>query len=61
MTKLQDFLNSPVAAVTRMGRNPKAGDVYGLELECEGRNVDHDGTWLNHICSHKPGSANSDE
>lgn len=43
MTKLQDFLNSPVSQVTRMGRAPKQGDVYGLELECEGRNVDWDG------------------
>lgn len=44
MTKLQDFLNSPVPAVTRMGRGAKQGDVFGLELECEGRNVDFDGS-----------------
>lgn len=37
MTKLQDFLNSPVRDLIR-GR-VKAGDVFGIELECEGRNI----------------------
>ena len=44
MTALQDFLNSPIRNVSAMGRAPKTGDLFGLELECEGRNVDWDGS-----------------
>jgi hypothetical protein len=47
MTKLQDFLNSPIAGVSKMARAPKQGDLYGIELECEGRNVDWDGSDAN--------------
>lgn len=43
MTKLQDFLNSPIAKVTKMARHAKQGDLFGVELECEGRNVDYKG------------------
>lgn len=43
MTKLQDFLNSPVADVTPMVRRAKTGDLFGIELECEGYAVDWDG------------------
>lgn len=43
MSKLQDFLNSPVSAVSAMRKGAKAGDLFGLELECEGRKVDWDG------------------
>lgn len=43
MTKLQDFLNSPITAVARMVRAAKMGDLFGIELECEGRSVDYDG------------------
>ena len=44
MTNLQDFLNSPIANVSKMQRAPKQGDLSGIELECEGRNVDWDGS-----------------
>lgn len=36
---VQDFLNSPVSQVARMRNIPVTGDLFGLELECEGRNV----------------------
>lgn len=42
MTKLQDFLNSSVPDVTG-GRAGKQGDLFGLELECEGKNVNWGG------------------
>lgn len=42
MSKLQDFLNSPVSHVSGC-RAPKAGDFYGIEIECEGRNVNWGG------------------
>lgn len=41
---LQNFLNSSIANVVRMVRPAHAGDLFGVELECEGRNVDWDGT-----------------
>lgn len=42
MTQLQDFLNTPINRLIKgMGRS-KAGDLYGFELECEGKNVDLD-------------------
>lgn len=44
MTRLQDFLNSPIAGVSKMARAPKQGDLFGIELECEGRNVAWDGS-----------------
>lgn len=44
MTKLQDFLNSPIPNVSKMLKAPKQGDLFGIELECEGRNVDWDGS-----------------
>lgn len=40
MTKLQDFLNTPIKDLVKGGRAMKAGDLFGLELECEGKNVD---------------------
>ncbi len=43
MTKLQDFLNASIRDVTAMRVAPKAGDLFGVELECEGKNVDWDG------------------
>lgn len=43
MTRLQDFLNSPVHSVSKMGARPKVGDLFGIEIECEGRNVEWDG------------------
>lgn len=43
MTKLQDFLNSSIPQVTVLARAAKAGDLYGIELECEGRHVDFGG------------------
>lgn len=43
MTKLQNFLNSPVLDVAAMRHNPKAGDMFGVEIECEGRNVNWTG------------------
>lgn len=43
MTKLQDFLNSQIINVAKMARAAKQGDLFGIELECEGRNVDYDG------------------
>ena len=43
MTKLQDFLNSSVGDVTPMNVRVKPGDLFGVELECEGTNVDWDG------------------
>jgi hypothetical protein len=47
MTRLQDFLNSPIPNVSKLARAPKQGDLFGIELECEGRNVDWDGSDLN--------------
>lgn len=41
MTKLQDFLNSPIAHL--IPRGGKQGDLFGVELECEGKQVDFDG------------------
>lgn len=43
MTKLQDFLNSIVSDVTPMARHRKTGDLFGVEIECEGENVGYDG------------------
>ena len=43
MTKLQDFLNSPLPNVSRMQRGARAGDLFGVELECEGRAVNYNG------------------
>ena len=43
MTRLQDFLNSPIPRVSKMLVNPKEGDLFGIELECEGKNVDWNG------------------
>lgn len=43
MSKLQDFLNSSVSDVTPMARRTKTGDLFGIELECEGYAVDWDG------------------
>ena len=43
MTKLQDFLNSPVSDVAPMARHAKQGDLFGVELECEGVAVGFDG------------------
>lgn len=43
MTKLQDFLNTPIANVTKGRRPAKPGDLFGIELECEGRSVSWDG------------------
>jgi hypothetical protein len=43
MTKLQDFLNAPISTVS-LTRAHKQGDLFGVELECEGRNVDWDGS-----------------
>jgi hypothetical protein len=42
MSRLQDFLNSPITAIAPMHVKAKTGDLYGIELECEGRNVDWD-------------------
>jgi hypothetical protein len=42
-TKLQDFLNSPIPNVSRMGKKARQGDLWGIELECEGRNVSFNG------------------
>jgi hypothetical protein len=59
MTKLQDFLNSPLSQVSKMGARARAGDLFGLELECEGRKVDWDGSCpdlLNDWIPHKDGS-----
>jgi hypothetical protein len=43
MTKLQDFLNSSVSDVAPMARHAKQGDLFGVELECEGVAVGFDG------------------
>lgn len=42
MTKLQTFLNTPISKLVRLARPMKTGDLFGLELECEGKNVDFD-------------------
>lgn len=39
MTKLQDFLNSPVNVIAPSIRGVTAGDLFGIEVECEGKNV----------------------
>jgi hypothetical protein len=59
MTKLQDFLNAPVPTVSAMRKGAKAGDLFGLELECEGKNVDFLGNnaeILNDWAPHADGS-----
>lgn len=59
MTKLQDFLNSPITQTAKMHRNAKAGDLFGVELECEGRHVmyDHDDdNIIKHWAPHHDGS-----
>lgn len=59
MTRLQDFLNSPISEVSKMARRAKQGDLFGIELECEGRNVDWDGSsgnLLNDWAPHADGS-----
>ncbi len=59
MTQLQDFLNTPIANIARANRHFKQGDLFGVELECEGRNVDFDGTYaeyLNGWAPHNDGS-----
>lgn len=43
MSQIVKFLDSYIHQVTPMGRPNKTGDLFGLELECEGRNVDWDG------------------
>lgn len=43
MTRLQDFLNSPLTKLAVMGGAPRAGDLFGVELECEGKRVDYRG------------------
>jgi len=59
MTKLQKFLNSPVSGAIQ-GRNVvKAGDLFGIELECEGTRVDwcrFDGEILKHWAPEHDGS-----
>jgi hypothetical protein len=42
MSRLQDFLNAPMTDVTMMRVAAKAGDLFGIELECEGKRVDWD-------------------
>lgn len=54
MTKLQDFLNAPITQVSKLQRAPKQGDLYGVELECEGRHVDWDGSDPNLVKSWAP-------
>ncbi len=44
MTKLQDFLNTPIARLTKGRRAAKAGDLFGVEIECEGARVNWDGS-----------------
>lgn len=43
MSKLQDFLNSSVSLAADMHRGAKTGDLFGVELECEGVNVHYVG------------------
>lgn len=43
ISDLQRFLNDSVINRIRAGVAQKAGDLFGLELECEGKNVDYDG------------------
>ncbi len=43
MTRLQDFLNSSVSDVAPMRLVPRQGDLFGVELECEGVAVGFDG------------------
>lgn len=54
MTRLQDFLNSPIAGVSKMARVPRQGDLFGVELECEGLNVDWDGSDANLLKGWEP-------
>lgn len=58
MTKLQDFLNSPISLIAPMNVNPKTGDLFGVELECEGRNVawDDSAEIINHWSPERDGS-----
>lgn len=42
MTFLQDFLNTPITALAALNVKAKVGDLFGIELECEGKNVDWD-------------------
>lgn len=57
-TKLQDFLNSPITNVSKLQRRSKPGDLFGIELECEGRKVDWDGSdeVIKHWAPHNDGS-----
>jgi len=43
VTQLQEFLNSDVSRLTRGVKKARVGDLFGVEIECEGRNVDWDG------------------
>lgn len=43
MTKLQDFLNSPVPQKLSQEVFVRTGDLFGLEIECEGEGVAWDG------------------
>jgi hypothetical protein len=59
MSRLQEFLNSSITDAAKMRRNAKAGDLFGLELECEGRNVDYnhgDENIIRHWAPHNDGS-----
>lgn len=58
MTKLQDFLNSPIPNVSRMQRGGRVGDLFGVELECEGKRVEiiGDGEILKAWAPHQDGS-----
>ncbi len=39
MTKLTDFLNMPVNQTAPSVRGAQVGDLFGIEVECEGKNV----------------------
>lgn len=57
MTKLQDFLNSPVNVTAPAIRGAQIGDLFGIEVECEGKNVGmFDAGILNDWAPHKDGS-----
>lgn len=42
-TRLRDFLNSSIPNVTVMQRPAVQGDSFGIEIECEGKNVNWQG------------------
>ena len=56
MSELSDFLNQDVSKLAKSRNNPQTGDLFGVELECEGLYVDYNGGDIRGWTPHEDGS-----